>query len=107
MPWLNLCHKCKVLGEFVLGLGGVGFDFEHEFGLLLFLFLEFEVGESIVLFLRVKFLEMQLDVVDAVFDLFEFLGVKFVVVVGEEGKGIEDLIFAFGCYFPGTLAEPE
>ncbi len=50
---------------------------------------------------------MELDVVDAVFYLFEFLGVEFVVVVGEEGKGIEDLIFALGCYFAGTLPEPE
>jgi hypothetical protein len=57
--------------------------------------------------LGVEFLEMELDVVDAVFYLFEFLGVEFVVVVGEEGKGIEDLIFALGCYFAGTLPEPE
>jgi hypothetical protein len=107
MPWLNLCQKCKVLGELVLGLRGIGFDFEHEFSLLLFLFLEFEVGESIVLFLDVEFLQVQPDVVDAVFNLFEFLGVEFVVVVGEEGKWIKNLIFALGCYFTGTLSEPE
>lgn len=41
-----------ILGKLILWLDAIGLDFEHEFGLLFFLFLQFKVGESIVLFLR-------------------------------------------------------